>query len=228
MGDQSATSSASVFQNAHNAVHFIFEQLPADLQRPGLGIICGSGLGGLADTILSQPRHEIPYSTIPHFPLSSVHGHAGKLVFGITRQDASPIVFMVGRVHYYEGHSFQSIAFPVRVMKVLGVDTLLITNAAGGLNPQYSVGDVVLLSDHLNLAGLAGNHPLRGPNLEDFGTRFPALSDAYDLHLRRRAHEIWKKIDRYSDSRRLHEGTYAFVGGPRYPPIPTVPLYTQN
>ncbi|CAL8582009.1 Purine nucleoside phosphorylase [Xanthoria parietina] len=204
------------FKHANEAHHFIAKQLSAELQSPRLGIICGSGLGGLAETVLSNPRHEIPYSAIPHFPLSSVHGHAGKLVIGVLRPDESPVVFMVGRIHYYEGHSFQSLTFPVRVLKLLGVDTLLITNAAGGLNPRYSIGDFVLLKDHLNLAGLAGNHPLRGPNLEDFGVRFPALSDAYDLHLRRRAHEVWRQVDRHSDSRQLHEGTYAFVGGPSY------------
>ncbi|KAK3169492.1 hypothetical protein OEA41_008875 [Lepraria neglecta] len=102
-------------------------------------------------------------------------------------------------------------------MKRLGVETIVVTNAAGGLNPDYSVGDLVILNDHINLAGLAGIHPLRGPNADDFGTRFPALSDAYDLDLRRRAHQLWKSLDRGTEStRRLHEGVYAFVGGPSY------------
>ncbi|KAL8873171.1 MAG: hypothetical protein Q9174_001323, partial [Haloplaca sp. 1 TL-2023] len=100
--------------------------------------------------------------------------------------------------------------------KIRTQSQILVTNAAGGLDPDYRPGDIVLLNDHLNLAGLTGNHPLRGPNLDEFGVRFPALSDAYDLDLRRRAHDIWKRSDRFSDTRRLHEGIYAFVGGPSY------------
>ncbi|KAI4128579.1 MAG: hypothetical protein LQ338_002673 [Usnochroma carphineum] len=204
----------TTFNRATETVRFLKKQLPEALQRPRLGVICGSGLGSLAETVLPQPRHEVPYAAIPHFPSGSVHGHAGRLVLGLMHNETSAIVFMVGRVHYYEGHSFQTITFPVRVLKLLGVDTLIITNAAGGLDPNYNVGDLVLLNDHLNLAGLAGNHPLRGPNLANFGVRFPPLSDAYDLDLRRRAHKVWKQIDRCCKTRRLHEGTYAFVGGP--------------
>lgn len=99
-------------------------------------------------------------------------------------------------------------------MKLLGVNTVVVTNAAGGLNPEYAVGDIVVLYDHINLAGLAGTHPLRGPNIDDFGVRFPPLSDAYELGLRRQAHKIWQELDQ-KGKRKLHEGVYAFVGGPR-------------
>ena len=108
-------------------------------------------------------------------------------------------------------------SFAPRVCKVLGVETIILTNAAGGLNPEYNVGDLVCLNDHLNLAGLVGFHPLRGPNLEEFGTRFPPLSDAYDIHLRQLAHRSWKELRQQKPSdRRLHEGVYAFVAGPTY------------
>ena len=110
--------------------------------------------------------------------------------------------------------------FPVRVLHLLGVITLIVTNAAGGLNPEYNVGDFVVLNDHINFPGLAGAHPLRGPNIEEFGTRFPALSDAYDLALRRRLHLTYKRQQEVVNSkRRLHEGVYAFVSGPRFVPI---------
>ena len=110
----------------------------------------------------------------------------------------------------------ERITFPVRVFKLLGVETILVTNAAGGLHPEYAVGDIVVLNDHIFLAGLAGAHPLRGPNMDHFGPRFPPLSDAYDLDLRRAAHAAWQKSKVSGSTRRLHEGVYAFVGGPRY------------
>jgi len=106
------------------------------------------------------------------------------------------------------------VTFATRVCKILGVETMVVTNAAGGLNPDYAVGDIVCLNDHLNLAGLVGFHPLRGPNADDFGVRFPPLSDAYDLDLRRRTHQAWKAIGLDKTKRRLHEGIYAFVAGP--------------
>ncbi|KAA8643179.1 purine-nucleoside phosphorylase [Aspergillus tanneri] len=122
---------------------------------------------------------------------------------------------MVGRAHYYEGHTIDKVTFPIRVFKLLGVDTIVLTNAAGGLNPEYTVGDIVLLNDHIFLAGLAGLHPLRGPNIDEFGPRFPPLSDAYDLELRRHVHKAWKALIP-PGGRKLHEGVYAFVGGPSY------------
>jgi len=137
-------------------------------------------------------------------------------LFGQLGEERQPVVLMVGRVHFYEGHSIRAVTFPIRVLKLLGVNTLIVTNAAGGLNPQYAVGDLVVLSDHINLPGLAGVHPLRGPNDTDFGVRFPPLSDVYDLDLRKRAHGAWKHMNRTESKRKLHEGVYAFVAGPSY------------
>lgn len=133
---------------------------------------------------------------------------------------------------FYEGHAMEMVSFATRVCKVLGVQTMIVTNAAGGLNPDYNVGDIVLLNDvcrllhidecvltrtqHLNLAGLVGFHPLRGPNVDDFGVRFPPLSDAYDLGLRQKAHQTWQQVKPAGSSRRIHEGVYAFVAGPTY------------
>lgn len=118
---------------------------------------------------------------------------------------------------FYEGHTMQTVTFATRVCRLLGVETMILTNAAGGLAPEYKVGDIVCLNDHINLAGLVGFHPLRGPNADDFGTRFPPLSDAYDISLRQLAHRSWQDLrSQEPSSRRMHEGVYAFVGGPSY------------
>ncbi|KAL4912282.1 nucleoside phosphorylase domain-containing protein [Aspergillus aurantiobrunneus] len=211
--EPSALPSAS--EKTNEAFNFIKRFLPKSVQSPRVAIVCGSGLGGLANTIDSELRVEIDYSDIPYFPHLTVPGHAGKLVFGLLDKKA-PAVLMVGRAHYYEGHSIDQVTFPIRVFKLLGVDTIILTNAAGGLNPDYAVGDIVLLNDHVFLAGLAGTHPLRGPNCEEFGPRFPPLSDAYDLDLRRQVHKAWIRVMDPISKRRLHEGVYAFVGGPSY------------
>lgn len=147
---------------------------------------------------------------------TTVQGHAGKFVFGLLGQKRTAVVMMVGRVHYFEGHSIEKVTFPTRVMKMLGVHTVVVTNAAGGLNPEFSVGDIMILNDHINLPGLGGVHPLRGPNEEDFGTRFPPLSDAYDLQLRKTIHHSYKKLANVSPKRKLHEGVYVFVSGPTF------------
>ncbi|KAL2007176.1 hypothetical protein VTN00DRAFT_8614 [Thermoascus crustaceus] len=205
----------SPFEKAKEAVRFLRKDLPESLQSPRVAIVCGSGLGGLADTVHGTLRAEYEYSAIPHFPCPTVSGHVGKLVFGFLGQNV-PAVLMVGRTHYYEGHSIDSVTFPIRVFKLLGVDIVVLTNASGGLNSEYAVGDIVLLNDHIFFAGLAGIHPLRGPNADEFGVRFPPLSDAYDLDLRRFVHKAWKKVIPSDSKRRLHEGVYAFVGGPSY------------
>ncbi|KAI9757855.1 MAG: hypothetical protein M4579_003291 [Chaenotheca gracillima] len=207
---------SDIFTTATQTAEFLTSRLPSVLQKPTIGIVCGSGLGGLADTIHTTPQYEINYKDIPHFPVSTVPGHAGKLLFGLLGESKTKVVLMVGRVHFYEGHSIDKTTFPTRVFKTLGVETMIVTNAAGGLNANYAVGDVVVLNDHLNLAGLVGIHPLRGPNADDFGVRFPALSDAYDLELRRTAFQSWRDVKSRSSKRRLHEGVYAFVGGPTY------------
>lgn len=145
-----------------------------------------------------------------------VLGHAGKFVFGLLGQKRTPVVMMVGRVHYFEGHSIEKVTFPTRVMKILGIQTVIVTNAAGGLNPEFSVGDIMVLNDHINLPGLGGVHPLRGPNEDSYGTRFPPLSDAYDLQLRKTIHLSYKKLKNVAPNRKLHEGVYVFVSGPTF------------
>lgn len=147
---------------------------------------------------------------------TAVLGHAGKFVFGLMGPKRTPVVMMVGRVHYFEGHSIEKVTFPTRVMKILGIQIVIVTNAAGGLNPDFSVGDIVILNDHINLPGLSGVHPLRGANEEDFGTRFPPLSDAYDLQLRKTMHLSYKKLRTVAPKRKLHEGVYVFVSGPTF------------
>ncbi|KAN0075993.1 Nucleoside phosphorylase domain containing protein [Elaphomyces granulatus] len=205
----------SLFEQAKEAADYLRNQLDPCFQRPRIAIICGSGLGGLAETVHETPKYEYETSSVPNFPRSTAPGHAGKLVFGYLGQNI-PAILMVGRVHYYEGYSMDRITFPIRVFKLLGVDTILVTNASGGLNPEYAVGDIVLLHDHIFLAGLGGLHPLRGPNVDDFGLRFPSLSDAYDLELRRLVHKAWGRVINVESKRRLHEGVYAFVSGPSY------------
>ncbi|MCJ1248319.1 hypothetical protein MMC30_005536 [Trapelia coarctata] len=208
--------SLGVFGQATKCVEYLRERIAPELHRPSVGIICGSGLGDLANAVLPGIQAEFDYQDLTYFPWSTVQGHAGKLLFGFFTNNTPPVVLMIGRAHFYEGHSIDHIAFPIRVLKLLGIETLIVTNAAGGLNHDYSVGDVVIISDHLNLAGLAGIHPLRGPNVVEFGVRFPPLSEAYDLDLRRRAHRAWKQMERFQETRKLHEGVYAFVGGPSY------------
>ncbi|EFR03319.1 purine nucleoside phosphorylase [Nannizzia gypsea CBS 118893] len=206
---------ASVFGQAQAAVEYLRPQLPEEFQKPRVAIICGSGLGGLADTIDPKTKHEFDYGSIPNFPSSTVPGHLGKLVFGYLGSKI-PAVLMVGRAHFYEGHSMQKVTLPVRIFKLLEVETVVVTNACGGLNPDYVVGDVVVLNDHIFLAGVSGAHPLRGPNAEEFGTRFPPLSDAYDLDLRRTAHRAWNKVVAAESKRRIHEGVYAYCSGPSF------------
>jgi len=143
-----------------------------------------------------------------------VAGHAGKLVFGHLGESNMPTVFMVGRYHFYEGHTLQHCTFPVRVMKVLGVEWLIVTNACGSLNPEHKVGDIAVLNDHLSVPGMSGFNPLIGANLDSFGPRFPAVSDAYTYALRRIAFEAAFSIGWAEDD--IREGVYAFVAGPSY------------
>lgn len=206
----------SISEQSLETASYIISSLPKELQFPQIGIICGSGLGGLADCLHPSSQISMPYSEIPNFPHSTVHGHSSRLVFGFLGGKKTPVVVMTGRCHYYEGYSVEKVTFPVRVMKQLGITSLIVTNAAGGLNPEYNIGDIVILNDHLNLPGLAGIHPLRGPNEEQLGLRFIALSDAYDLEYRRAAHKAYRKLNEATPSRSLKEGIYAFVAGPTY------------
>ncbi|CAL8326263.1 unnamed protein product [Arctogadus glacialis] len=180
--------------------------------RPVLAIVCGSGLGGLAKTIKDPVI--LKYQDIPNFPQSTVHGHAGQLVFGTLQ--GKQCVCMQGRFHLYEGYPVQKITLPIRVFKLMGVQTVILTNAAGGLNPGYRVGDVMVIRDHINMPGMAGNNPLAGLNDERFGVRFPCMSDAYDRKLREMAHEVGEELG-FSDF--LKEGVYCVLGGPSFETI---------
>ncbi|XP_037957599.1 purine nucleoside phosphorylase-like isoform X2 [Teleopsis dalmanni] len=180
--------------------------------RPRIGIICGSGLGKLAEGFTDAISFE--YEKLPHFPLSTVEGHAGRLVFGYI--ETVPILAMQGRFHHYEGYSLSKCTFPVRVMKLIGIEILIATNAAGGINEKYKVGDIMLLRDHVNFLGLSGNSPLNGANFEEFGPRFPPMANAYDKELRETALKV---ADDMRIEKLFHVGTYACLGGPSYETI---------
>jgi len=178
-------------------------------QRPKLGIICGSGLGGLAD-LLKDPE-EMEYSSIPGFPVSTVKGHGGKLVFG--KLEDVECICMKGRFHFYEGYPIWKCAAPVQVMKLLGVKALIVTNAAGGLSSKLKLADLMLITDHINLVGVTGHHPLRGANDERFGPRFPPTNAVYSKELQ----DIFKKAaDKQGLSSVIKEGTYIMCSGPTY------------
>ncbi len=174
---------------------------------PKVGLILGSGLSPLAEGL--EESVSFPYGELPHFPESTVAGHAGRLVLGYLED--RPVVVMQGRAHYYEGYSMAEITFPVRVMQVLGVEMLIVTNAAGGLNPEFRPGDVMLITDHINLIGMAGLNPLRGPNVDELGPRFPDMSDAYDARLREVAGQVAME-----QGLPFHEGVYICLAGPSY------------
>ncbi|KAM8935030.1 purine nucleoside phosphorylase [Lycaon pictus] len=188
--------------------------------RPQVAVICGSGLGNLADRLTEAQSFD--YSEIPNFPRSTVPGHAGRLVFGFL--NGKVCVMMQGRFHMYEGYSLSKVTFPVRVFFLMGVDTLVVTNAAGGLNREFEVGDIMLIRDHINLPGFSGWNPLQGPNDERFGVRFLAMSDAYDRDMRQKAHSTWKQM---GEQRELKEGTYVMVTGPSYETVAECSLLQQ-
>jgi purine-nucleoside phosphorylase len=183
------------------AARFIAEKTPV---KPKIGLILGSGLGVLAEEIEGAAR--IPYGEIPHFPVSTVEGHAGELVIGTL--EGRPVVVMSGRFHLYEGHEPAKVAFPIRVMKEIGVETILVTNAAGGVNESFEPGDLMIIRDHINLMFL---NPLIGPNDDELGPRFPDMSAAYDPELRVIARKVAD-----AEGIRVREGVYAAVLGPSY------------
>jgi purine-nucleoside phosphorylase len=176
-------------------------------QTPTVGLILGSGLNTLADQI--EDPVAIPYAEIPHFPHSTAPGHTGRLVLG--KLAGAQVCAMQGRFHYYEGYSLQQITLPVRVMQRMGVETLIATNAAGGLNPNFSVGDLMLIVDHINFVGMAGQNPLRGPNLDAFGVRFPPANRIYTAKLRQLASEVAE-----AEKLALKRGVYVSVAGPNF------------
>jgi purine-nucleoside phosphorylase len=174
---------------------------------PEIGLILGSGLGGLADAV--ENAVHIPFSELPNWPVSTVPGHHGRLVVG--ELEGRLVMVMQGRSHFYEGYGMDRVTLPVRVMQRLGVQLLIVTNAAGGVNPDFIPGDLMLIIDHLNLLGMAGSSPLRGPNLDEFGPRFPDMSQAYDRALC----ELARQVSRDSGVR-LREGIYACLAGPSF------------
>jgi purine-nucleoside phosphorylase len=171
--------------------------------RPSIGVVLGSGLGAFADAL--DDAVAVPFGDIPHFPASTVVGHGGALVVGRSR--GVPVAVMKGRVHFYEGYSLEQVAFPVRVLGRLGVGTLVITNAAGAINPSFAAGDLMVIEDHLNLLG----NPLLGPNDETLGPRFPDMSEAYDRALR----DVAEAACRGAEVR-CHRGIYVSIPGPSY------------
>lgn len=201
-----------LIENARAAIAAKLINTP-ELQKPRAMIICGSGLGGIASILRNEPKIEMNYAGIPGFAASTVQGHSGKLVFGLIGKNSVPVMCMVGRLHFYEGYSLDQTTFPVRVGHALGVDTVVVTNAAGGLRKDLVPGDLMLITDHINFPGLAGNHPLRGPNLDTLGPRFLGLLDAYDHDLGR---SFVQNARRLGVSRVIAEGTYAYVSGPSF------------
>lgn len=175
--------------------------------QPEIGIILGSGLGGLADAV--EDADSIPFCEIPFWPTSTVYGHEGRLVIG--RLEGKIVMMMQGRAHFYEGYSMQHVGLPVRVMQRLGLKTLIVTNAAGAIRPDFMPGDLMLIYDHIALVGMVGMNPLRGPNLDTFGPRFPDMSQAYDRDLLALAEIIAaeKGIE-------VRKGVYICLSGPSF------------
>jgi purine-nucleoside phosphorylase len=174
---------------------------------PQIGLILGSGLSPLAEEV--EGADIIPYNEIPQFPVSTIEGHAGRLVIG--QLAGQTVMVMQGRTHYYEGYSMQRITLPVRVMQILGIHILFVTNAAGGINPGFRPGDLMLITDHINLIGMAGLNPLRGPNLDEFGPRFPDMSRVYDPTLQDVARRVAASL-----GFALREGVYVCLAGPSF------------
>jgi len=188
-----------LYEQIQEAVRYIRTQTD---HAPRVGMVLGTGLSTLAEEI--EPVAVIDYSNIPHFPVSTVKSHAGKLIFG--RLGGVEVVAMAGRFHFYEGYTMQQITFPIRVFKALGVDLLMLSNAAGSVNPAFETGDLVFIRDHINLQG---DNPLRGPNDERLGPRFPDMLHAYDPELIFKGLEIARK-----QSIRAHSGVYVALMGP--------------
>jgi purine-nucleoside phosphorylase len=175
--------------------------------QPAIGLVLGSGLGALAESV-SNPD-VIASAEIPHWPQSTVPGHLGRLVIG--QLYGQTVLVQQGRAHYYEGLSMQQATLPIRVMQLLGVQSLILTNAAGGLNPAFRPGDLMLITDHINFLGMGGVSPLRGPNDDSFGPRFPDMSRVYDLPLRQVTLEAAR-----ANGLDLHQGVYCCLAGPSF------------
>lgn len=201
MSEHAYNSSAEEINQAAEAIR------AASASIPRVAIVLGTGLGGLADQL--DDATAIAYADLPHFPRSTVAGHAGRLVLG--RLGEVPVAAMQGRFHLYEGYTPQQVVFPVRVLRQLGAQALVVTNAAGGLDPSHRAGDLMLITDHIGLPSMAGLNPLRGANDEQLGPRFPPMVDAYDPALMQMARASASSLDIP-----LREGVYAMVSGPNY------------
>ncbi|XP_051174611.1 purine nucleoside phosphorylase-like isoform X3 [Leptopilina boulardi] len=204
------------FEALQESAKYLLDRVPF---TPKIGIICGSGMGeseqselcpgSIADSLTEKQC--FPYEEIPHFPVSTVTGHVGQLVFGYLEN--VPVMCMQGRFHYYEGYPLWKCAMPVRVMKLVGVTHLIATNAAGGLNPNYKIGDIMLVKDHVNMMGFAGNNPLQGPNDDRFGPRFPPMNKAYSTTLMDIGSQVAEEMG-IADI--VHKGVYTCLGGPSF------------
>lgn len=189
-----------MLEQINNAADYILDK--TNKFKPETGIILGSGLGGLVNEI--DIHFSLSYEEIPHFPVSTVEGHSGKLIFGYI--SGKSVVVMQGRFHFYEGYTMQQVAFPVRVMKILGIHRLLLSNASGGVNPDFEIGDLMVLNDHINLNP---SNPLIGRNLDTFGPRFPDMSEPYDKQLIKLSMKLAEELHI-----ELHEGVYVSMSGP--------------
>jgi purine-nucleoside phosphorylase len=172
-----------------------------------VGLILGSGLGSLAASV--EHATIIPVTELPNWPVSTVQGHKGNLVIG--KLENHPVLVLQGRVHYYEGYGIDQVALPVRVMQRMGIEIMIVTNAAGAVNPAYEPGELMLITDHINMVGMAGLSPLRGPNWDEIGPRFPDMSQAYDRPLCELARSVAT-----SNHLILHEGIYTGLAGPSF------------
>lgn len=188
-----------MLKNTIETVEYIHDKVQT---KPEIGIVLGTGLGGLVKEI--EIKHELPYEEIPHFAVSTVETHQGKLIFGTIGN--KNVVAMQGRFHYYEGYGMRQITYPIRVMKMLGIKQLLVSNAAGGLNPEFDLGDLMMVTDHINLFPA---NPLRGPNIDQLGDRWPDMYDTYDPGLRKKMKAIAS-----DQGIPLKEGVYCGVPGP--------------
>src|SRR6266540_212912 len=175
--------------------------------KPRVALILGSGLNGLADSV--QKADIIPFGEVPHMPVSTVQGHMGRLVIGELEEQV--VFVMQGRVHFYEGYTMGQVTLPIRIMQRLGIEILFVTNAAGGVNPEFAPGDVMLITDNLNFISITGNNPLFGPNLDEIGPRFPDMSQAYDRDLMNKARKA--ALD---EDVQLREGIYCCLSGPSF------------
>ena len=193
-----------MFKKVCEAAAFIQERIPFTAE---VGIILGTGLGGLSNEILDA--RSIPYETIPHFPESTVEGHEGELIAGYLGQRY--VLAMKGRFHFYEGYSLQDVVFPIRVMKQAGISTLILSNASGGLNPSFAVGDMMFVQDHINLMNLMNENPLKGTHYPEFGDRFPDMNQPYDPEILKKAEIVAVEL-----GIPYRKGVYAGVTGPTF------------